>query len=400
MESSKRANIAKELKSPRVRLVLIATSVIIVVVLAAAWAIMAKRSRDTAAELAGAVAPPPTMGATSGMHDGQPGVATNEYDGLVVAGNKAEAEAAKAEGTSAIPTPRATADTPSFDGAGQTQGDVTAPVASSPQNDPAESERRRQAWEQQVQARVAAMRGQMQKMDRYWAIHPHEHFQVAEGNVAAPPETSEVQAQRETPSGPDAARRSNDLAMGDVLYGTLDFAINTDDPASANFIQATIRQPGPFQGAKVLGSLQEGDQYAKTVGIHFTQMKVQGEVGMRTIDAWAVSPDTQRTSLASDVNNHYASRSMSVLVGSFLEGYSQALLTGGRQQNIITTPNALVVQQDAYSAKQLAQIGAGNVGKGMSQMFAQAATRQKTISVNAGADLGVWFLKDVEQPGR
>ena len=406
--ASKRENIAKELSNPRTRLVMIVSGVIIVVVLAAAWAIMAKRNRATAEALPSEVSAPPKMDATSGMQAGQPGVATAEYDALLAAGNKAEAEAAKADGGSAIPTPRAGTAASAFEGEpgpiAQAQAAATPTVTTTnTQADAAQADQqRRQAWEQQVQARMQAMRAQMQKIDKYWAIQPHQRFQVQDGAAANPPAQPAPQSAGSAANASDTGDvRSElaqpDIAMGDVLYGTLDFGINTDDPASANFVQATIRQPGPFQGAKVLGALQEGDQYAKTVGIHFTQMKVPGEAGMRAIDAWAVSPNTQRASVASDVNNHYLSRGFSVLVGSFLEGYSQALLAGGRQQNIITTPNgSIVVQQDAYSSKQLAQIGVGNVGKGMSQMFAQAATRQKTVTVDAGADLGVWFLKDVE----
>lgn len=413
--ATKRENIAKELSNPRTRLVLAASAVIIVVVLVAAWAIMAKRNKSTAEALPSEVSAPPTMDATSGMQAGQPNVATAEYDALLAAGNKAEAAAAREQGASAIPTPRAGTANSAFDNEPGPIAQASAAANPGPgvattngQADASQAEQqRRQAWEQQVQARMQAMRGQMQKIDKYWAIQPHQRFQVQADTSAssagaqqaqsqAPTQSSSYDAVTQSNDAVRSAQRETDIAMGDVMYGTLDFGINTDDPASANFVQATIRQPGPFQGAKVLGSLQEGDQYAKTVGIHFTQMKVPGEAGMRSIDAWAVSPNTQRASVASSVNNHYMSRGFSVLVGSFLEGYSQALLAGGRQQNIITTPNgSVVVQQDAYSTKQLAQVGVGNVGKNMGQMFAQAATRQRTVTVDAGADLGVWFLKDV-----
>mgnify|MGYP002651611338 CR=1 FL=1 len=413
---SKRENIAKELKNPRTRLIFIGGFVIIAIVLLAGYALMARRQAAAEEQLSSSVAPPPEMNATSGMQGGKLGTATPAYDEVIGQGNAQAVEDARREGGSAIPTPRTGVETtPVGPDVAQPQPQPATPgVTTSPtptQSADQREQQRRQAWEQQVQARVAAMKGQLGKIQGYWSITPHQRYQVASvegGRVAqegASPASSASESSNAALSGDRADpsvetqatdRTRPDINMGQMFYATLDFGINTDDPASASFVQATIREPGPFQGAKVLGALQEGDQYAKTVGIHFTQMKVPGEAGTRAIDAWAVSPNTQRAALASRVNNHYLSRGFSTIVGSFLEGYSAALLQGGRQQNVVAAPNgSVIVQQDAYSDKQLMQVAVGNVGKNMSQVFAQSASRQRTVTVNPGADLGVWFLKDV-----
>ena len=415
--ASKRENIAKELRNPRTRLIFLGGFVVIAVVLLAAYLLMARRQSAAAQEIASSVATPPAMTATSGMQGGRFDAATPEYDQLTAQGNAQAAEAAKVEGGSAIPTPRTGVETTPAGPANAPQNaqastpGVTTTTSSSGQTADQVEQQRRQMWEQQVQARVAAMKGQLGKIQGYWSITPHQHFQVAASTASeANAQGDSITSNRALPgdqraaapatlpsaSASSATTSNPDIPMGHMLYATLDFGINTDDPTSASFVQATIREPGPFQGAKVLGALQEGDQYAKTVGIHFTEMKVPGEAGTRTIDAWAVSPNTQRASLASKVNNHYVSRGFSTVVGSFLEGYSTALMQGGRQQNVVAAPNgSVIVQQDAYSDKQLMQVAVGNVGKSMGQVFAQSATRQRTVTVNPGADLGVWFLKDV-----
>ena len=396
--STKRENIAKQFKNPRTRMIYIALGTVIVMVIASAYMIVSSRSASRIE--VSAVTTPPQMDVTSGMQGGQLGQATPAYDELMVRGDAQVAEQAKQTGGSAIPTPRTgvAATIPEIDQSATSQHAQPSPVTTGgySQYDAQAEQQRQQLWEQQVQARVAAMQGQLSKIGNYWTVVPHERFQV---QVAEPAPTSAGNAGNEegTQVSAYATRASApDIAMGEVLYATLDFGINTDDPASTNFIQATIHAPGPFEGARVLGSLQRGDQYSQTVGIHFTQMKVPGESGKRQIDAWAVSPDTQRVSMASDVNNHYMSRGFATLVGSFVEGYSTGLLAGGRQQNVVAGPNgSILVQQDAFTDKQLLQIAAGNVGQGMSQMFAGAASRQRTVTVNPGADLGVWFLKDV-----
>lgn len=414
--ASKRENIAKELKNPRTRLIFIGGFVIIAIVLLAGYALMARRQSAAEEQLSSSVAPPPAMNATSGMQGGKLGTATPAYDELIGQGNAQAAEEAKKEGGSAIPTPRTGVETtPVGPADGQPQPQPMTPGVTTsttpPQSADQMEQQRRQAWEQQVQARVAAMKGQLGKIEKYWSITPHQRYQVASvdggrtGQEGASSSTSASSVVNPSAGANGSVSSAGtqladstrpDINMGQMFYATLDFGINTDDPASASFVQATIREPGAFQGAKVLGALQEGDQYAKTVGIHFTQMKVPGETGTRAIDAWAVSPNTQRAALASNVNNHYLSRGFSTIVGSFLEGYSAALMQGGRQQNVVATPNgSVIVQQDAYSDKQLMQVAVGNVGKNMSQVFAQSASRQRTVTVNPGADLGVWFLKDV-----
>lgn len=176
-----------------------------------------------------------------------------------------------------------------------------------------------------------------------------------------------------------------------MVYGTLDTAINTDEPGP---VVATIRQPGPFQGAKLIGQISAGAE-AKAVGVQFSSMTVPGEASARTVEAWAVDPSKDyRAALATDVNNHYVSRGLSVFIGSFLSGYADGLLRGGQQENVITTGETVVVQKDAYTDRQLVEIGVGNVGRTASQQLSQGANRKRTIKVAAGIDIGILFLKD------
>jgi intracellular multiplication protein IcmE len=236
----------------------------------------------------------------------------------------------------------------------------------------------------------------MQKLQGYWTTQPHSSVRLAPepAQQAAVAQSSQGTRSAQGLQGAAATVTAPDIRTGDLKYAVLDIGINTDDPDAANVVMATIREPGRFNGARLIGQVQVGDQYSKTVGLHFTRMSVPGESQPRQIDAWAVNPSTERPALASDVNNHYLSRGASIFIGSFLEGYSEGLLRGGQNQNVITNGTTVTVQTDAYTNKQLMQIGAGNVGKKMADVFGQGATRPPTIRVNAGADMGVWFIQD------
>lgn len=398
--SDKVKNVKAALGNPRTRLVYIGGLVLIAVVMAVAWLVMARKSSKAEQELQSVVSAPPQMQSTGGI----PQAATPEYDKLLLQSNAQTAQEALETGTSAVPVPRPGVEESEISigpqpVAGATTGTGTQPPPETGTNAYSQQhgEQELQAHEQAVQRRMQAMQAQMEKLQGYWATQPHSSVRVA----------ADAPAQQESAVGPatpaaaalaapgTSSAAPPDIRMGDMLYAVLDTGINTDDPAGSLLIQATIHQPGPFKGARVIGQVETGSQYAKTVGVHFTKMSVPGEVEARTIDAWAVNPDTARPAIASDVNNHYLSRAASIFIGSFLAGYADGLLQGGQTERVIIDGNSTVVQRDAYTDEQLIQIGVGNVGKTAAQQFSQGANRKPTISVDAGVDLGVWFIQDV-----
>lgn len=396
--ASKAQNVKSALSQPRTRLVFFGGFALVVVVMLVAWMVFVRKSSQAENDLASAVSSPPPLQATSG----RPQEATPEYDKLLARDNAKSAEEALQSGGSAIPTPRT----------GVTKDQVEIgprPIAGNPTAVPPpetgaysqqHSDQERQAYEQAVQQRMQAISQQMEKLQGYWSTQPHSSVRLApesprQQSAAAVQGAGSVAAASPPIGAPKAAP---DIRMGDVKYATLDIGVNTDDPDAPNMVMATIREPGRFNGARLIGQLEAGDQYSKTVGFHFTRLSVVGESKERSIDAWAINPDTARPALASDVNNHYLSRGASIFIGSFLEGYSEGLLRGGQNQSVISNGTTVTVQTDAYTNKQLMQIGAGNVGKKMADVFGQGANRPITIRVDAGADMGVWFVQE-SSPG-
>lgn len=391
--ATKTGNIRKALSEPRTRMVFFIGLALALVIMLVAWVVLVRQGNRAHQELQSSIATPPSLQQAGGA----PQTATPEYDRLLAAGNAQQADEAMKTGDSAVPIPRT----------GVEQAPVTMapqPIAAATPTPPPETSPSAQASRSgadqaraaAIQARAAAMQQQMSKLQSYWAVQPHASMLVAQGATekavdgasAASTATGTGQG-----SGDPTEVVTPDIRMGDMLYATLDYAIDTDDPTPA--IQATIRQPGRFNGARVLGEVQAGDQYAKTVGLHFTRMMVPGEPKARTIDAWAVDPTRDRPSIASDVNHHYISRGMSLFIGSFLSGYADALIAGGQTERVISDNNTTTVQRDAYTNRQLAQIGIGNVGKTASQEFATGANRKPTVRVDAGVDMGIWFVEDV-----
>lgn len=396
---NKISNFKRALDQPRTRLVFFGTFALIAVIVLIAWMVFARKSSQAEKELQSAVSAPPVLQSQGGG----PQAATPEYDKLLQQGNEQAAAEALQHGGSAIPVPRT-----GTVGTDVTIGPQQISQSSSPQP-PAETgaysqqptQEERQAFEQAVQARMAMAGKQMEKLQAYWATQSHSSVRVApapsEAQQTGSTGAQSIQAGAAGVAGASGAPVTTmpDIRMGEMKYAVLKYGINTDDPAAPNMVQATIHEPGQFNGATVIGQVEVGDQYAKAVGIHFTRMSVPGEPRTREIDAWAVNPKTDRPSVASDVNNHYVSRAASLFIGSFLSGYADGLLKGGQNESVVSNGTTTVVQRDAFSDRQLIEIGVGNVGKTASQQFSQGANRKPTIQVDAGIDLGIWFTQDV-----
>ncbi len=81
---------------------------------------------------------------------------------------------------------------------------------------------------------------------------------------------------------------------------------------------ATIVQNGDFKGAKLLGKLQLA-QGKDRVSLTFTLMDKEGWPTTKSINAFAIDPDTARTVMATDVNYHYLMRYGGIMATAFLQ---------------------------------------------------------------------------------
>ena len=106
------------------------------------------------------------------------------------------------------------------------------------------------------------------------------------------------------------------------MYGTIDTSINSDEksPVLASIVS------GELKGAHLVGefSLQND-----VVVVKFTKISVPQIPNSLPVDAYAIDPDTARTALAHDVDNHYMLRYGTLFASSFLSGLASAISSSG-----------------------------------------------------------------------
>lgn len=332
--------------------------------------------------------------------------ATPAYDNLLAHENATTAAQAKQTGDSAVPVIRG----------GVEQKSVTpasAPLAAStPQAAPAQQsttatqssaeaaanqqyQEDMQRRQQEIAAKSGYMKQQVNLLITSWQPKEHQSLVVREqGKEASSPSGVAASKQQASIAGgattPQASARTLVKAGDAPAYGVLETAVNTDEPGP---VTATIVS-GPLKGTKLLGKAEVG-QNAQKAGLHFTVASIPDQPNSIGVDAWAIDPETARTAMASDVDNHYWLRYGTFFASSFLAGVGDALLKGGQNQQLIANPAGTVVQTTAYTTKQLALDGIANSGKQASTGLASVMNRPATITIDAGIGIGILFMADV-----
>lgn len=179
------------------------------------------------------------------------------------------------------------------------------------------------------------------------------------------------------------------LKAGAVLYAALTTSVNSDEPGP---VMATIVGT-QFKGAKLLGTLINQGQ---KVMLTFNVMTLPDIDKSISINAVAIDPNTARTALASDTDNHYLLRYGSLFASAFMQGYGQAILQSGATVvsnglNTVTTSPNLSTRQQLLSAL-------GTVGQNWGNMIRPIFNTPPTVQVYGGTGLGILFLADVAPP--
>lgn len=282
---------------------------------------------------------------------------------------------------------------------------VTQPAAAAPAQF-SEAEARAQAEAEQArQQRIAniesAMSAQAQQLVTAWQIPPMQHKggvleerekerdrKAAQGAPTGPPPTSSTTTTTTTmESGPPL------IKMGTILFAVLDTGVNSDYPDTP--VMATIVS-GAFKGAKLMGKVQTklGPNQDK-VSLTFTMMDMQSWPKTKSVNAFAIDPDTARTVMASGVDNHYMERYGATMATSFLQGYSTAIMQAGSTATTgvfgttSTFPNLSPASKFA--------VGLGQIGTTIGKNVQKQMDRPITVTVDAGVGLGILFMGDVTQ---
>lgn len=193
-------------------------------------------------------------------------------------------------------------------------------------------------------------------------------------------------------SSPSPRRRSATAASygirpGDQMYAAMDIKLNSDAPGPV----AAEVIAGENRGAKLLGSF---DRQRESLVVKFSQFVPADEGDPVSIEAYAVSPETESTAVASHVNNHTLSRWGGLIAARFAEGYGDALRRDGSTvaTNIGTGGASAIIQNANQDAGKNALQALGSVGQAVGDQLEKNFDRPPTVTLAAGETIGVLVI--------
>lgn len=255
------------------------------------------------------------------------------------------------------------------------------------------SQQQTEAYKQQIQG---LMTGQASQLFTAWAPPTQQYVT---GNQSAERDATGYKPWRIGTNGQDRTRAASTgmpgqeqpgalIKAGTVMFGVLTTAVNTDQPGP---IMATIVS-GPLKGAKLLGTVQRQGEKALLSFNIMNSEKFARTVG---INAVAIDPETARTAVATDVDNHYLLRYGSLFASSFIQGYATALTTAGSTVTSLGLGLSVVKQNPDLSGKGKVLVALGNVGAQYSTLIGPIFNTPPTVTVASGTGVGLLFLSDI-----
>lgn len=252
-----------------------------------------------------------------------------------------------------------------------------------------------QKIQQNQQQLSSAMTSQQTLLFTAWATSPAQQY--VEGDKSKEEKAKEKGGCEACGGGGTSGTTGSTLAgrapplikAGAVLYGMLVTSVNSDEPGP---VMATVVGT-QFKGAKLLGTLvNQGQKVLLTFNV-LTLPDIEKSI---SINAIAIDPDTARTALSSDTDNHYLLRYGSLFASALMQGYGQAILQSGATVvsnglNTVTTSPTLTPKQQFLAAL-------GTVGQNWSAVVRPIFNTPPTVQVYGGTGVGILFLADVAPP--
>ncbi len=248
------------------------------------------------------------------------------------------------------------------------------------------AERQQQQMNAQQRAQALAqtqanMTMQSQQLISAWGQHQ------AQAMTAAPVEQDTNNAA--AGNGSSDAVDGKIYKAGTVMYAVLDTSVNSDESTP---IMASIVS-GPLKGSKLLGSFQ---RYDKKLMISFNVLNNPNLSKTIAINAVAIDPDTARTALSGEVDNHYLLRYGSLFAASFLQGMGQSYQSFQSNSGTIYIGDSY--NEDAPNATQVALQGLGQVGQSAGTEMKPIFNKAPTIKIGSGTGMGLLLTKDLTVP--
>lgn len=251
------------------------------------------------------------------------------------------------------------------------------------------------ARQQRIQQIIGAMSGQAQKLiaDAWYTpkmVHKEGSPPKVKEEIITTTEGGSGSGAGTGKTGGTANVKIPLIKAGTILFAVLDTAVDSDYPDTP--VMATIIE-GKFKNAKMLGKLSLAEGKDK-VSLNFTLMDQDDWISARTVNAFAIDPDTARTVMASEVDHHYLERYGAIMASSFLQGYSSAITNAGTSTTGIFGTSTTHPSLDQSSK---IFVGLGQIGTNLQGEAAKKINMPTTVKVNAGVGLGILFTAEVAE---
>jgi intracellular multiplication protein IcmE len=149
---------------------------------------------------------------------------------------------------------------------------------------------------------------------------------------------------------------------------------------------------GEFKGAKLLGSIKTTNN-GQRVMLQLNLMTMNAWVTGKSINAFVIDPDTARSAIATDVNNHYLLRYGSLFAASFISGMGQAVEDSGTE---VTSDDGVVTSSTSdLNTEEKVLVALGTVGESASSEVNKLVNTPPTVKIKSGIGVGILFMGDV-----
>ena len=200
-----------------------------------------------------------------------------------------------------------------------------------------------------------------------------------EGNLDYPSE----RIAKATVKAPTATGK---IPVGQTFYSVLQIGVNTDELSP---IRAVSVEKGRLEGAVLTGEPKRTGEKAL---LTFTSMSLKGR--SYNVNAIALDPDTYRSGIADDVDNHTFERYSKLFISSFVQGYGDAL--SGTQTTTNTDGSSSQVKDPLPDSASQIKVGIGEVGRKMSPIFQKEFDRPPTVTVEPNKNIIIMFMQEVD----
>ena len=178
------------------------------------------------------------------------------------------------------------------------------------------------------------------------------------------------------------------LAAGRGVYGHSVLGINSDYPGTPVLVEV---DSGPLAHDRLSGSFERKDE---RLVIKFDKLMI-GDSDPLPVSAYAVAPDTMETGLASEVQEHLATRIFLPAAAAFVEGLGNAM----QNSNTNSVTSGLGVSSFTHlTLPQQLAVGAGRAGQEMGQLLHKQTPQNPTVLLLKDDPIGVIFTDPVDVP--